>query len=273
MVDDETPTKPESLKGLLQAAALAKARAIEEHRALRESEPFVAQVKFLDRLVLDYVEGLRLCWTMATRSTELVTNSLVLRHIDESLQSVVAVRAMLVEGLLTAARREQRFMLEALVKYLYADQSLPLASFESRCAFLRDEVDRSSIDAVDHLRLHALEKADAQLFKSEVQATFRELCAYVHPSVRQIDERVRRDAIGEHVGFESVKTLESQTKELRRVLDQLLVIVFHGLGLGLAGDVFTVSLDGNPAWKFHRTKFVSRVSKHFDYKVERGTGR
>ena len=49
----------------------------------------------------------------------------------------------------------------------------------------------------------------------------------------------------------------------------VLVLIFHGLGLGLAGDVFTVALDDIQTWKFHKGKYVSTLAKYFDYKVER----
>ena len=95
------------------------------------------------------------------------------------------------------------------------------------------------------------------------------LCAYIHPSKHQIEERITRDEKGVYLGYETAKELRQITREVFRLCDIVLVFVFHGLGLGLAGDVFVYALDDHRDWKFHRGKYVRILSKYFDYKFER----
>lgn len=37
----------------------------------------------------------------------------------------------------------------------------------------------------------------------------------------------------------------------------------------ISGDIFTAALDDEPKWRFHKGKFVERVSCCFDYKHKR----
>ena len=37
----------------------------------------------------------------------------------------------------------------------------------------------------------------------------------------------------------------------------------------LGADIFTVALDDEPRWRFHKGKFMARLSRCFDYKLER----
>jgi hypothetical protein len=54
-----------------------------------------------------------------------------------------------------------------------------------------------------------------------------------------------------------------------QTLDLVLALVFEGIGPSFSGDIIVGVFDENPRWKFHRTRFVGQVSRHFDYKVER----
>jgi hypothetical protein len=45
--------------------------------------------------------------------------------------------------------------------------------------------------------------------------------------------------------------------------------MFYGLGLSMAGDIFTSILDDKTKWRFHKAPFVRRMSRCFDYKHER----
>lgn len=259
----------DALSSLLRQQAEAMQQASQQHAALRSSPPFAAQIRFLDRLVADYLRAIKTCWLMATRVPGMVDNSLVMRHIQETAQSVVCVRWQIAEGMLTPARREQRFMLESYVKYLLVDQARPTASLEERCAYLRDHVARATIEPVDELQLWELPGDVVVQFRASTKRIFSELCAYVHPSVSQIKERLNRDQAGEYLGFESVATLREQVERLREVLDLVLVLVFQSLGLSLAGDTFLIVFDDDQQWKFHRTPFMRELSRVFNYKAER----
>jgi hypothetical protein len=51
----------------------------------------------------------------------------------------------------------------------------------------------------------------------------------------------------------------------------VLVMLFHGFGDSMSGDLFIQLLDDNKKWKFHKSKYVKEYSKNFDYKHERNT--
>jgi hypothetical protein len=83
------------------------------------------------------------------------------------------------------------------------------------------------------------------------------------------EDRIRRDARGESPGMESVSTLNRFNDLVFKVYDLILVRVFVNLGLSMAGDIFTGMLDDQKSWRFHKGKYVSRMSTCFDYKHER----
>lgn len=124
---------------------------------------------------------------------------------------------------------------------------------------------------VCELCVEALGPAKSKEFASELTDFFYKQCAYVHPSKRQIEEHISLADAGSPMGFESVKSLGEVRQLLIRTFDFLLVLIFHGLGLGVSGDVFTVLLDEDRNWKFHKAKYTKVVSAFFDYKEERKT--
>ena len=69
--------------------------------------------------------------------------------------------------------------------------------------------------------------------------------------------------------MESVATLNRFNKLAFQVYDLVLVRIFYSIGLSMAGDIFTGVLDDEPKWRFHKGKFVGRMSRCFDYKHER----
>lgn len=69
--------------------------------------------------------------------------------------------------------------------------------------------------------------------------------------------------------MESVATLNRFNKLAFRVFDLVLVRIFYSIGHSMAGDVFTSALDDQPKWRFYKGKYVTRMSRCFDYKHER----
>lgn len=234
-----------------------------------EEPEFREKMIFLDRVCESFLRGVTACFLMSTRSRSLSEDSLSLRLTDDYIQSAVSIRAMAMNGAHDPAKRELRFLLEASVKYLLVDQRLPSSSFSDKLQFLKDKVPRSSVDIVDELALSGLPAAEQVLLKSEVKDVYAKLSAFVHPSIAQIQEDVSRYSRGEYLGFESARDVERFAENSFRVFDIVLVLLFHGVGLGLAGDIFTAALDSVSDWKFHKGKYTQVLSRHFDYKVER----
>ncbi|PUE23676.1 hypothetical protein B9Z39_15260 [Limnohabitans sp. JirII-29] len=251
-----------------EAIRAAHQKVVADHDALRSSEPFAAQTKRLWRLTEGVALGAHTIWTMSRRSS-IYDEFMSFRFLDDALQSVVAVWSLAKEGQLTAAKRELRYLLESISKHVYADLKLMGKPLAEKVTFLANEIPRSSVSFVNDFRLYSFSDSENKAFMDEVKDRYSSLCRYVHRSPEQVEESLLLLAQGISPGFETPKQLESFVRELERVYDMLLVLMFNALGLSLAGDVFVHVLDDHRAWPYHKTRFTKLFSKEFDYKAER----
>lgn len=240
-----------------------------QHQECCNRPQFKEQVRRRDRLLNGILLGLQATWGMATRCPGLVDKSLTFRFLDDTLQAILAIYVMTKEGLVNPAKREMRYLLESSCKHYYVDSAKMGCSLPERLQFLKSNVPRSSLSFIDSLTLPAFNVTTMSDFLTDCKSLYSRLCQYVHPSPEQIAEYLRLSSKGISPGFESYKELQKLNGEASRLYDIVLILHFHSLGLGLAGDVFTVVLDGQEKWPFHRTKYVKKLSAYFDYKLER----
>jgi hypothetical protein len=186
-------------------------------------------------------------------------------------EAALAVTSCAKEGMQNAARRELRFLLEAAVKLSARDTHNGSATFEERLSGLGDRAKRFE-DYVAELQYFE-EFEGPEEANAEALSLYSELSAYVHASVPQFERAMARSRKGEPPGMETVATLNRFNKLAFRVYDLALVRIFYGLGVSMAGDIFTTTLDDEPDWRFHKGKFVGRMSLCFDYKHERRSRR
>jgi hypothetical protein len=125
------------------------------------------------------------------------------------------------------------------------------------------------MDVREQLKLDLFHPDDAKEFIHELYSAYRECCAYVPVSRRQIEERLQLAEDGRSLGFETADDLRQIGRLMFRVYDMALVLYFHGYGESMTGDVFLNVLDDRPSWKFHKGKYVKVVSAYYDYKHER----
>jgi hypothetical protein len=242
---------------------------ISKHAAVRASPRYQDAQTHLNRLLTDFAFALRLASFAFTR----YPNShdwLQQANVDDILESLVAIPLLVEQGIFNAARRELRYLLEALVKFVYVDQQLPGdAPLAERVALLGDStrVPRSSVDPIDSVTIRMLDEPDQ--FRSAVKSAFGALSGYVHPSRTQVEERLRRAARGEFTGFEGPKVVETFTRLVSETLDLAVVLIFEGVGPAFTGDMYIQLFDDRPKWNFHRTRFTPQVGRFFDYKLER----
>jgi hypothetical protein len=149
------------------------------------------------------------------------------------------------------------------------DSRQPTSTLTERLDFLQTNVAPSNIDVRDRLKLEALHFEDAKQLIDELYAAYRDCCAYVHVSRRQIDERLELAEMGRSLGFETAEELRNIGRLIFRTYDIALALYFHGYGLSMSGNIFIEVLDDRPDWKFHKGKYVGVVSAFFDYKHER----
>ncbi len=251
------------------AAARDLKERIEAHGETRSTKRYEDAQTHLDRLVQDFAVGLHSSWFAFTRYPE-GAQWLLQNSADDLLESAIALPVLTRDGIFNVARRELRYLLEATVKYVYVDQQLPAeASLDERIRFLGDsgKVPRSSITPIDEVTLRMVEKPEE--LRGAVKQSFGALSGYVHPSRPTLEERLVRAKQGEFSGFEGPKVIEAFNRLTSQTLDLVLALVFEGIGPSFSGDIIVGVFDENPRWKFHRTRFVAQVSRHFDYKVER----
>jgi len=245
---------------------------VKAQKELVASPAYQSELKFIERITSDILMLLRLCFIYSGRVSEYSENSLTIRSTDDLAQSVLAAWHLVQQGMINPVKRELRYIIESSVKYLYVDQHAEgiefLAKLKERLAFLETNVN-SSIDVREELKLAALHPADAKQFVDELYDIYRDCCAYVHVSRRQIEERLNMVEKGRFLGFETAEELRKIGRLMFRVYDVALTLYFHGYDLSMTGDIFIEILDDSPKWKFHKGKYVSVVSAYFDYKHER----
>jgi hypothetical protein len=231
-----------------------------------DSRQFQDALRYLDGITYDLFAALTYVRMQASRSSA-ADDYLLFRFASHVVEAALAINLCAQQGLQNAARRELRFLLEAAVKLSSRDFHEDATTFEDRLAGLRAGNKRFA-DYVGELRYFD-EFEEPQEANAEVLSLYSELCKYVHASVPQFEEAMARARRGEPAGMETVATLNRFNKLAFRVYDLVLVRIFYGIGLSLAGDIFTGILDDEPKWRFHKGKFVGRMSRCFDYKHER----
>lgn len=240
------------------------------HFAIVESTDYKMQLTRLEQMTSDFLNTLVLCWFATTRAGDWVTKSLFMRSIDDLNQSAILIRTAVREGARNSARREQRYMIELAIKALFTDQQMPTSPLEHRLEFFKRKIDPSSISEVKQLRFEILEGANAESARQKLLAAYSRACAYVHPSVQQIEERLKLAKKGVYQGFETAEELGQSNDEVFETLSLIIVVLFEAIGEAFAGDIFeTGGLSSRDGWIFHGHPFVAALDEHFDYKSER----
>ncbi|MBX3356296.1 MAG: hypothetical protein KF724_11440 [Phycisphaeraceae bacterium] len=242
----------------------------ETHKAVVEAPEYRAELARLDRLMFDFIATLRLCWFATTRAGDWVDKSLFMRSIDDLMQSAVLVRMAVHEGARNSARRELRYMIELAIKALFVDQKMPTSPLEHRLVFFDRKLDPASITPVKELSFHNLTAPDAERVVKKLLAAYSRACEYVHPSVRQIEERLELAAKGVSPGFETAAELRQSNDEVFEGYSLVLVLLFEAIGSSFAGDIWEAGgLSDREDWVFHGHPLVAEIDAYFDYKAER----
>jgi len=231
-----------------------------------DSVEFQNALKYLEDISGDFIEAQTMIRLMGSRFSADEQYALF-RFAPYISESVLAVQMCAKQGMQNVARRELRFLLEAFVKLSSIDSSRASISFEERIASLGDRSRRFE-DYVANLPYFE-QFAKTEDIKAEILSLYSALSVYVHATDAQFKENLRREKRGDSLGMEGIKTLNAFNRLAFQVFDIALVHSFYGLGLGLAGDVFTSALDDMPKWKFHKGRFIKELSACFDYKAER----
>jgi hypothetical protein len=236
------------------------------HQEVLSSRPFQDGLRYLQGIASDFLSAQTYVRFQGMRF-EASDHYLLFRFAPHIAESTLAITMNAKEGLQNAARRELRFLLEAVVKLSSRDFHPAAKSFEERLDGLEDRKKRFEDYVAELNYFPEFEKPEEA--NGAILSLYAELSHYVHASTSQFEAALARGRRDEDPGMESVGTLNRFNNLAFQVYDLVLVHIFYGVGLSMAGDIFTTTLDDEPKWRFHKGKFVSRMSKCFNYKHER----
>lgn len=231
-----------------------------------QSRPFQDGVRYLEGIAWDLLTAMTYVRLQGGRYAA-SDDYLLFRFAPHIVESTVAITMSAKEGLQNAARRELRFLLEASVKLSSRDFHPTAKNFEERLDGLNNGEKRFEDYVASLIYFNAFERPDEA--NAALLSLYSELSHYVHATRSQFENAITRSRRGEDPAMESIGTLNRFNQLAFQVYDLVLVRLFHGVGLSLAGDIFTSTLDDEPKWRFHKGRFVTRLSKCFDYKHER----
>jgi hypothetical protein len=243
----------EELRDKLKEAFITKE--IDWTEKVYKSQQYQQELNYLRDISKDFVHSLRSISFYSTRAGEIYDNFLCIRTIDDLIQSSIGILSMVENGIHNTVRRELRFLIEMITKYVLVDYAKMGESFQVKIDYLKDEVPNSSIEVIEDYQTPFsgdLKKA----FKNEVKDFFYKSCAYVHPSKRQIDEQMRNFENGNTIGFESAKMLTDINRTIFRAYDMILTMVFHSFGHSMSKDLFEQIFNDQTKWKFHKGKYT-----------------
>lgn len=258
----------EPLESLLHADAEEAARRSEAHAALRESVEYRAQVDRMERTAIAFVQTLRTAMVAATRAPNFVENSFFLRNVDDLASSAVIAAFAFREGGLNAGRRELRFLLELAVQAAHVDETSGTAEFATKIELFDRRKWARSVDHVRDLRLTLLGDARERFIRHVVRSWAR-ASEYVHPSRKQLEEKLKLRARGISPGLETADELRICADALFHACTIAIVLAFHVIGQPHAGDIMVDALDSADGWPFHASPFIAKLDAAFDYKHER----
>src|ERR1051326_5033436 len=230
-----------------------------------KSQSFQDGLRRLGGLADDFVLGISAARLMSNRLPGR-ERYLLNQFSGQLVESANAITQNAREGMQNPARRELRYMLEMSVKLSVRDNEHH-TSLDDRIAALQASEERFEDYVAQLAYFPEFEKPEVA--NAAVSSLYKALSVFVHPTAPQLEEMLRREARGEPLGMESIGTLDRFNDLAFQVYDLVLVRVFTPMGVSMAGDIFTGWLDGRAAWRFHKGKFIKRLSKCFDYKHER----
>ncbi|MCB9846740.1 MAG: hypothetical protein H6811_12240 [Phycisphaeraceae bacterium] len=220
------------------------------------------------RLGLDFAKSVSAIHQYATRCPGLVDTHIFFRVSDLLIQSGLAGSLLLAEGMRNPGRREARFLLEASVKLLFVDQSMPTSTLEHRLVFYERKVSSSGLaDELKGVKFGLLASATADELVRETLRLYGHLSQFVHISHEQVAKHLEDQRGGLTIGFDTLESLGAASSDLFRVYDLAIVACLHAIGPSLAGDMMVALQDSK--WVFHAGKYLSDLDAHYDYKAER----
>lgn len=189
--------------------------------------------------------------------------------IDDILQSLVAIKMLLTEGIRNTCRRELRYLLELSMKACLVSQKYSNDDFEKQLSTYNKLIKSTNISNIDYINFHFFDDEYRKDFISEFKQTYGILCNYVHSTPLQMEERITLNNIGRTIGLEGKTELFELNNEMEKVFSHIVVLCCHAIPIWYVGD-WMVEKNGDTINSyFQKSKFFAQIDKYFDYKCER----
>src|SRR5262245_44301176 len=163
----------------------------------------VEALRATEMIVFSYLQGLSFIVLDTARDPKYVENHLLFYLAHDFLQSAVSLVSLAMEGLISVAKRELRFVLESSIKLCFVQQGSYGSSVADELAVFDKELSSQRISIKEMLDLHMLPEALRGTFTEEVGRLYGLTSKYVHLTPAQIQERIAAVHAGRVAGNEN----------------------------------------------------------------------
>ena len=235
-------------------------------------EELIKPAARLDLLARSYLGALSFIIQDTSRDIRYWDNHLLSYLAHDFMQSALALVVLGTEGMLTVAKREIRFIVEASIKLCLVQQKDYSSTIEEKLKRFDKELASQRISIKQNLQLALLPKELREAFGDEAGRVYGLTSNYVHLSPHQIVERINAVDAGRIGGKESASDFGELNSLVERGLAVSLILLFHSVPDYVAGDWFVESDGSTTTWVFTESQFIAGMDSHFDYKHERQEG-
>ncbi|TKT71409.1 hypothetical protein YH63_008275 [Afipia massiliensis] len=229
----------------------------------------VSPLKTTNDIILSYLGALNFIIQDTRRDPAYFDNHLLSYLAQDFLQSAISIVTLSMEGLISVAKRELRFIIETSIKLCFVQQKDYASTIQAKLERFDKELSSQRISIKQNLEFSMLPDDLKEPFGEEVGRVYGLTSNYVHLTPLQIQERIAAVNAGRTAGKESGADVEALNALLSRGLAISLTLLFHSVPHYIAGD-WMVEDDGSTvAWYFAGSRFLAGIDSYFDYKVER----
>lgn len=229
----------------------------------------VAPLRDTQRIVASYLDAMSFIIGDTRRDPKYAETHLLFFLAQDFLQSAVSLVSLSMEGLITVAKRELRFLIESSIKLCFVQQKNYGSTVAEKLIEFEKELSSQRISIKDNLDLGMLPEPLRAAFTEEAGRLYGLTSSYVHLTPGQIQERIASMEAGRTAGLESAQDVEELNALIARCLGASLTLVLHSVPQYVAGD-WLVNHDGSSASTyFLGSRFIAGIDAHFDYKHER----
>jgi hypothetical protein len=241
-----------------------------QRTSIEELPPeLIEPLKTANEIVVSYLSAMNFIIQDTRRDPAYLDNHLLSYLAQDFLQSAISIVTLSMEGLISVAKRELRFIIETSIKLCFVQQKDYASTIQKKLDRFDKELSSQRISIKQNLDLSMLPDSLKEPFEEEVGRVYGLTSNYVHLTPVQIQERIAAVDAGRTAGRESAADVEALNALLSRGLAISLTLLFHSVPSYVAGD-WMVENDGSTiAWHFAGSRFLAGIDGHFDYKAER----